>query len=317
MPKKNVDIQLVSIESDVANQPVHLDTVLVALNGFKKEFNNKSFQLKLWDSGDITGVVSGIVITEQIKDLPPKRNKDTGEFSSLGLQPNETLAYGNAFLYDKSLEVIFYEVNGNGYYLDQFSGILIEEWNNRQNGQQNQIIDINFVAIPKNGGYRTYQSMYYLKEFVFEIACPHSIIQEYHNNNSTLLGAITPDLNRAVRNNADVMQIRYATFGKKGNRQGLDGKKIKKLVDAGMFILRGGQRSNVKELKVVGFETDSNGKSHKTSADLIADLLKGSITLPSVEQNKDLQEDSRKSQIELLHSNLTQTLCAILQRQQS
>jgi len=315
MAKKMVDIQLISIESDVANAPIQLEAVLVALNDFKKEGNNKSYQIKIWNNGNNSNFVSGLVITEQIKDLPPKRNKDTGAFSSLGLQDNERLAYGNAFLYDKDLNVIFYEVNGNGCYLDQFSSMIKEEWNTRQQGQQNQIIDITFASIPKNGGYQQYLSMYYLKEFILEVACPHAIIQEYQNRNKTLLGAISPDLNRAVNNNADVMQIRYATLGKKANEQGLDASRIRKLVKAGQFILTGNQRANVRELKVVGFERSPEGRSHKTTADLITDLLKGSIELPTVSQHVDLQEENRQSQIESLHTNMRQIVQSILQPQ--
>lgn len=316
MAKKMIDIQLLSIESDVANTTVQLESVLVALNNFQKNGANKSYQIKLWNNGQESNFVSGIVITEQIKDLPPKRNRDTGAFSSLGLQDNERLAYGNAFLYDKDLKVIFYEVNGNGCYLDQFSAMIKEEWNSRQQGQQNQIVDITFASIPKNGGYQQYLSMYYLKEFVLEVACPHAIIQEYQNRNRTLIGAITPDLNRAVSNNADVMQIRYATLGKKANNQGLDAGRIRKLVKAGQFILTGNQRANVRELKVVGFERSPEGRSHRTTADLITDLLKGSIELPTVNQHVDLQEASRQSQIEALHSNMRQNIQTILQPQQ-
>lgn len=316
MAKKTIDIQLVTIESDVANAPVQMESVLVTLDNFKKESNNKSHQIKLWNNGANLNFVSGIVITEQIKDLPPKRNKDTGEFSSLGLQANERLAYGNAFLYDKVLKTIFYEVNGNGCYLDQFASIVKDEWNARQQGQQNQIVEITFASIPKNGGYQQYLAMYYLREFIFEVACPQAIIQEYQNNRSTIFGAIKPDLNRAVSNNADVMQIRYATLGKKANAQGLDAGKIRKLVKAGQFLLTGNQRANVRELRVVGFERSPEGKSHRTTADLITDLMRGSIELPSVDQHEDLQEVTRQSQIESLHSNIRQNIQNILQPQQ-
>lgn len=315
MAKKVIDIQLVAIESDVANAPVQMETVLVALDNFQKNGPNKSYQIKLWNNGQGSNYVSGIVITEQIKDLPPKRNKDTGVFSSLGLRDNERLAYGNAFLYDKDLKVMFYEVNGNGCYLDQFSAMIKDEWNGRQQGQQNHIIDITFASIPKNGGYQQYLSMYYLKEFIFEVACPHAIIQEYQNSHKTLLGAITPDLKRAVNNNADVMQIRYSTLGKKANEQGLDAGKIRKIVKAGQLILTGNQRANVIELKVVGFERSPEGRSHRTIADLITDLLKGSIELPTVNQHVDLQEAIRQTQIETLHSNMRQNIQSILQPQ--
>lgn len=69
MAKKTIDIQLVTIESDVANAPVQMESVLVALDNFKKESNNKSYQVKLWNNGANSDFVSGIVITEQIKDL--------------------------------------------------------------------------------------------------------------------------------------------------------------------------------------------------------------------------------------------------------
>ena len=82
MAKKMIDIQLLSIESDVANTTVQLESVLVALNNFQKNGANKSYQIKLWNNGQESNFVSGIVITEQIKDLPPKRNRDTGAFSS-------------------------------------------------------------------------------------------------------------------------------------------------------------------------------------------------------------------------------------------
>ena len=313
MAKKTIDIQLVTLESDVANAPIQMESVLTTLDKFKKESNNKSYQIKLWNNETDRDFVSGIVITEQLKDLPPKRNKDTGEFSSLGLQENERLAFGNAFLYDKTLKVIFYEVNGNGCYLDQFALILKDEWNARQQGQQNQIIDISFASIPLNGGYQQYLSMYYLREFIFEVACPQAIIQEYQDSHSSVFGAIKPDLNRAVNNNADVMQIRYATLGKKANAQGLDASKIRKLVKAGQFLLTGNQRANVRELKIVGFERSPEGKSHRTTADLITDLMRGSIELPSVDQHEDLQEGARQSQIESLHSNMRQNIQNILE----
>ena len=312
MAKKAVDIQKVSIESDVAHEPVLLEDVLLELSGYKADFDKKSVEIKLWDRGENSDVVSGIVITEQIKDLPPKRNKDTGEFSSLGLQENERLAFGNAFLYDKSLKVIFYEVNGNGCYLDDFSILIKEEWNRRQDGQNYQIIDIDFIAIAKNGGYDQYKRMYYLKEFTFKVVCPQAVLQEYQDKTKAISTGIKTEIKKAVDNNADIMEIHYATMGKKTNKQGLDANKISKLVKACMFILNGRQRTNVQTLKVVGYETNPEGSKGAKTADLIADLLKGSINLPTVVQQRNLQEDSRKTQIESLHNSSLAMLRNIL-----
>lgn len=312
MAKKVVDIQKVCIESDVAHEPITLDSILLELDGLKKNFDKKSVEIKIWDRGDNSDILSGIVITEQIKDLPPKRNIETGLFSSLGLQENERLAFGNAFLYDKKLCVIFYEVNGNGYYLDDFSILLKDEWNKRQNGQSYQIIDIDFIAIPRNGGYDQYKRMYYLKEFTFKVVCPQAVMLEYQDNTKAISTGIKTEIKKAVDNNADIMEIHYATLGKKANRQGLDQGKIRKLIKACMFILNGRQRDNVKTLKVVGFESNPERSKGTKTADLIADLLKGSIDLPTVVQQSDLQENSRKVQIEKLHSEHIACLKSIL-----
>lgn len=312
MAKKLVDIQKVSIESDVAHAPVTLDSILLELSGYKKVFDKKSVEVKIWERGDNSDIVSGIVITEQIKDLPPKRNIETGEFSSLGLQENERLAYGNAFLYDKNLRVLFYEVNSNGCYLDDFSILIKDEWNRRQNGQSYQIIDIDFIAIPRNGGYDQYKRMYYLKEFTFKVVCPLEVMQEYQDNTKAIATGIKTEIKKAVDNNADIMEIHYATLGKKNNKQGLDANKIGKLIKACMFILNGRQRANVKTLKVVGYEANPEGSKGTKTADLIADLIRGSIDLPTVVQQRDLQEDSRKGQIERLHTNSLSLLRNVL-----
>lgn len=314
MTKKKIDIQLVKVVSDVANEPVLLENVLNALSGSKKALERKSYEIKILDKGNNGDSVVGLVITEQLKNLPPKRNKETGNFASLGLQDNEILAFGNIFLYDKNLKVIFYEVNGNGCYLDTFLDLIKEEWNNRQHGQANQIVEINLASIPQNGGLAQFRRMTYLKEFHFEIACPNAVLRECQDRGSSLTSAINPDLKKAVSSNADIMSINYTTFGKTKNPQGLDGSRIRRLLKAAHFILGSHQRSNVKVLKVVGYEPDPNGnrKTVKRTADLIADLLTGTINLPTVVQQSDLQEQSRKTEIKALHAKLLPSLHSLL-----
>lgn len=314
MTNKNVDIQMTEVVSDVANQPVLLENVLNDLSGYKKILVRKNYEIKILDDGNNGDFVVGLVITEQLKDLPPKRNKVTGDFSSLGLQDNEILAFGNIFLYDKNLKVIFYEVNGNGCYLDTFLDIIKEEWNNRQHGQANQIMEINLASIPQNGGLAQYRRMTYLKEFQFEITCPNAVLQECKDRGNSITSAINQDLRKAVNSNADIVSINYTTFGKTVNRQGLDASKIGKLIKAGTFLLGSEQRSNVKTLKVVGYEPNpnGNGRTVRRTADLIADLLKGTINLPTVVQQSDLQEQSRKTEIEALHTELLPRLRSLL-----
>lgn len=314
MTKKNIDIQMTEVVSDVANQPILLENVLNNLGGYKKILERKNYEIKILDDGNNGDFVVGLVITEQLKDLPPKRNKETGDFSSLGLQDNEILAFGNIFLYDKNLKVIFYEVNGNGCYLDTFLDLIKEEWNNRQHGQANQIVEINLASIPQNGGLAQFRRMTYLKEFQFEITCPNAVLQECQDRGSSITSAINQDLRKAVNNNADIVSISYTTFGKTVNRQGLDSSKIRKLIKAGTFLLGSAQRPNVKTLKVVGYEPNpnGNGRTVKRTADLIADLLKGTINLPTVVQQSDLQEQSRRAEIVALHTELLPRLRSLL-----
>lgn len=314
MTKKNIDIQMVVVVSDVANQPVLFENVLNNLSGYRRVLERKNYEIRILDNGNEGDSVVGLVITEQLKDLPPKRNKDTGNFASLGLQDNEILAFGNIFLYDKNLKVIFYEVNGNGCYLDTFLDLVKEEWNNRQHAQANQIVEINLASIPQNGGLAQYRRMTYLKEFQLEITCPNAVLQECQDRGSSITSALRPDLRNAVKGNADIVKINYSTFGKTVNQQGLDESRIRKLIKASSFILRSNQRSNVKTLKVVGYEPNPNGNGRvvRRTADLIADLLKGTINLPTVVQQSDLQEQARKREIEVLHNDLLTRLHSLL-----
>lgn len=67
--------------------------------------NDKEYIIKIYKDC-LDNSIEGIIITGQNKDIPPKRDNETGEFSALPVNVHrEKLSYGNAFLYDKKLNV--------------------------------------------------------------------------------------------------------------------------------------------------------------------------------------------------------------------
>ena len=76
------------------------------MSGKTVYYSDKEYIVKIYGSGNLDNCQEGIIVTGQNKDIPPKRNDQTGEFSALPVDiTHEKLSYGNAFLYDKKMNV--------------------------------------------------------------------------------------------------------------------------------------------------------------------------------------------------------------------
>lgn len=103
---------------DSPESEMTFEDILIFMNGRKCYDEFKEYELKLIDT-KLNNCIVGIIITGQNKNLPAKRDRATGEFYPLNLNPDkETLSFGNIFLYDKNLNILLYEVNINGCYID-------------------------------------------------------------------------------------------------------------------------------------------------------------------------------------------------------
>ena len=111
---KNKRIEVVSPHIECyGDKPVTLIDIINLSNGYKYQTEFKDYEMHLL-STDLQNCSVGIVITGQNKNLPPKRDNITGDFSTLNLNvQKEKLSFGNIFLYDSSLNILFYELNSS------------------------------------------------------------------------------------------------------------------------------------------------------------------------------------------------------------
>lgn len=104
--------------------------ILSYMSGKTEYYSDKEYIVKTYGSGNLENCQEGIVVTGQNKDIPPKRNDQTGEFSALSVDiDHEKLSFGNAFLYDKELNILFYERNKNGCFIDTLAKFFVQIWN--------------------------------------------------------------------------------------------------------------------------------------------------------------------------------------------
>lgn len=105
--KKNKRVEVISPKIKCFGCNITFEQILNAISGVKFQNEFKDHEIKLF-STELPYCLVGIVMTGQNKDLPPKRDNRTGEFSQLNLDVNnEKLSYGNIFLYDSRINVLF------------------------------------------------------------------------------------------------------------------------------------------------------------------------------------------------------------------
>ena len=121
--RRSVDILTVKL-SPMPGTPIEtsFEDVLRFIHGknYYSPENGKFVELSIMEDSTSNGIIKGLVITTQDSDIPPKRNKRTGEMSSVDIDVNtEGFAYANAFLYDTRRKVLIYEINKNGCFLNR------------------------------------------------------------------------------------------------------------------------------------------------------------------------------------------------------
>lgn len=305
--RKRIEVLTPVITSSEDN--VSFVDLLSCANGKRKSIDIKSIELKMLTTA-IEKCRTGIVISCQNKELPPKRNYQTGEFSAIGLNTEiESLSYGNIFFYDKVLNVLLYEVNLNGCDPDKFGDLLVEAWNNENEDSR---VSIRFTTIVRQSEYERAMRMGYYKEFYAELTCPLEIAQKYRDETSTQYKLAKSYVNDAVRSNSDTIIVKMSSFGKKGKDEGLNIKYIKKLIESFHFLQLGTQNKNVSQLRVKGYFTDPNEPETIQPVNLVADTFQEFIKLGVVQQNTNLKESERKSEVERVYKKILPELRRIL-----
>lgn len=267
-------------------------------------YSDKEYIVKVY-SCCLENCLEGIIVTGQNKDIPPKRNDHTGEFSALPVDiTHEKLSFGNAFLYDKKLNVLFYERNKNGCFIDTLAKFFTHVWNQDEEEHKDIKIELDFIAILRKGEYERALKMGYYKEFIAEFTNPKEILEEMADDNSSLYGISKRCATEAVRAKSDRFEIKISTFGKQLNKDGLSFKTIKDYLKSVRFLLEGRMKCNVETVRIKGYSSDPEESSSIQTIDLVADVFKPYFRLTSNSLNSDLQETERRQELRKVYQDI-------------
>lgn len=144
----------------------------------------KDLELKIYKNDP--EVIVGILETSRNTNVPPKKSKRLKKLSRLGLSPDEGLAYGNVFLYDKKRNILMYEVNKFGSYLDHFINFIYLALKKADSNIYKKFkIKTDIILTPDE--YNRIISMIFHKSIELQIAQPNKIIDDLNHKNDALL----------------------------------------------------------------------------------------------------------------------------------
>lgn len=310
--KKRVDIVSVHIESLVDGVEAPSFTDLLSLLFGKVEL----YESKIYEFRSLATTLEnckiGLVETIQDKDIPPIKNKETKAFSKVQINTaEEGLAFGNVFLYNTRLQVLIYEVNKNGCYLQTLKELLEKEWIENNEGKE---INIVFAAVCRLDEYHRILQMINYRKICYEICSPSEVLNALNvMEDSVYKNLLKSQLDAANDNNINVISIEQKCNPIKINREGIQVNFARGF--AGLFnrLCVLGQKKNIKKVKIHGYTLDPESEKQRTvTIDLLADVFDEYITIPEVQVQSSLQVDERKLSIEQLHGRVYDELSSIL-----
>ena len=302
MTKKrhSVDIFTTALRFGRNSEQKTFTEFLVALNGSKQVINGKDIEFELLENTN--DYIVGILVTTQKKDVPPKRNGRTGEFSPLDLNPEEGLAYANIFYYEKRRSILLYEFNKNGCYLEQFKDFLYRHLR-ASAGAEGISLDIKFGRVLKKNEYRRAMDMRFYKSVEVEIAYPREVISEFNAENGSLEEGVVAQLRAGIENNAETVVLKHSVY--RGNRVGLVHGAVHEFIDLirSRILNNTQKRKYLTKLEVTGIPDDPDIK-RQDPVDLVADILRSEFKLEQPRLQTDVQKLLRKGEIKALFERL-------------
>lgn len=285
------------------------EDLLAFMNGQSQVIKGKEYELKLLNS-TLDGCIAGLVITTQDKEIAPKRNKVSGDFGQVGIDPStEGLAYANVFLYDSALNVLVYEVNGDGCYLDSFIEFAYRTWNFVYEDLR---FDLSFPVVARKDEYERVLNMTYYKRLIVELTNPSELVNLFQQNNLGTSEVVAQNVRSGNRSNADTVKIEQVVYSKQHNPEGLNRIWVKGVIDTVIqSIIDKGKKGFVKKLHVDGYATNVEDPNSMKPVDLLTDSFNEYFRIPEVQIHSDLQETQRRDGIEGLYLKISPELRSI------
>ncbi len=312
--KKRVDIVSVRIDSLVEGcVPPAFPDVFALLNATEITQDGKLYEFRSL-STDITDSIIGLVETTQDKDIPPIKNKQTKALSQVQINTaTEGLAFANIFLFDTSLNVLIYEVNRNGCYLQIFKELLEHKWAEHHNGNE---IQIHIGAVCRLDEYNRMLRINNYRKISYEICSPSEVLRVVRQQEESLSKSLLESqLTAAERNNINIISIEQKCMPVTINKNGMQTGFVREFASLFNNLFGAGQRKNVKKFTVHGYTLDPESeKPHATTINLLADVFDEYISIPEVQVQSSLQVPERKASIETVYNRIHNELSSIIHR---
>ena len=291
--KRNVDVLSVAFRySENETQTVQFADILRYMHNQEFRLEEKIFNFALLNCQK-PDCLMAIIVTTQDSDIPPKRNKSTGTYSRVQINPEEEgFAYANILFYDIRRNIFLYEINKNGCFPNQFRDFIYHHWNANED---NIRFDISFPPVIRANEYERMLRMDYYKKISIELYAPNELVNCFEESNDSLYNNfIKHQINIGVQSNANTITIEQVALQKRVNPMGLSHSMVKGLVDAvKLNIAEKGHRFNVQQLRVEGYTYDSEDPKKCKPIDILADSFNEYFKIPDIQVHSDVQQQDR------------------------
>lgn len=313
MSKKHCKVDIVSVnikQKEDVKQKMTFEEILCheEILGQEKIIGNKSVNFTIIDNNE--DYLIGFIRVTLDKDLPAKIDKKTKQISKLDVKINEGLAYANVFLFCKKLNVIFYEVNKNSIYLNNFKQYIYKCYNVSTNLKDNTSFDISFGTIYRKNEYERAIDMNFYKNFTLKVHQPGVLLDKIRNANKSLEKKIQSEvedndfekeLERASRLNTEIAEISY-DVKKSKKSTGLNKIYIHKILNKFHQLIGSTEISeHIDKIEISGYSTSDQDKLNPIN--ILGDIYFSKFELEVPRLDSDLQKSTRKDAILEVYKN--------------
>ncbi|NOJ75476.1 hypothetical protein [Empedobacter stercoris] len=284
------------------NEKFSFEKIIQMIEFSKSSVKIKTITIELFKSENEDYIV-GIVKTSQNKEVPPLLDHETNSMRKIHTKNNEGLGYANVFLYDKKLQILLYEMNKDGCYLNdlkQHINICLAKLNKN-------VVNIDFpIILKKDDVVSVVNSLNRVTKLITKIYAPNELKREIESS-----GISTSDAIKNLINNpsgATVLKQEYLATNKKINPNGLKSSFISQGLDLVSKLRRNNLSSHFEEFKIEGYTQDPDGENVKRVIDYFENTYREIFKIESKNFHQNLQETERKNGIISVYDKIKNSL---------
>ena len=134
----------------------------------------KTTELRFVEQEHRTGIITGLFVTTQRKNIPPAHTPGEDNYTAIPLDDGQGLAYPNTILYDPTFHVLFVENNAVGVSEKK----ICEYFNSHARRLNIQGFKLNLAPILKSEAYERVDNMDIIDLMECQIATPIGLLRE-------------------------------------------------------------------------------------------------------------------------------------------